>query len=655
MGRRAGRKTKERTASPSRLIVNEPEPNFFFFSFVCNAKLISTTSLITYPGLALVYEKPVMEKDNFDIVRAQSPKSYLYTSVALTHLGEVASKIISVLIAQGRQTAKELSQRTQLTLKSVKSALVSLIQLGCVYFWQDRDKSTHYSLNETGLKILINSGDILNHITQEYGEEEAEVVQNVMELGHIKLEEYLKQFDQDKQQRLAKEKIILRLFNEGWLKMLRDFDNHDMNDIWNQLFEDTMKKTPRSATTSEIKRVAEIIATCKEKILKLIENPPTADLYIHEHGVKKLNPELVLCFNLARFEKHSRTIAFTNLAKSRIGVLSAMVFQAGLKSIESNSPDLTHPFLEIDGLLNGPGDVDDFKNGQESGLVAEKRIIFTAKDILRSLPKVLDLHGSIISNTLGVNVKREYPEDDNDDNLVDATTKKMKLENGHSLATSSSTFDSSDDNDDRKLSIIQQHLQLLASGTYTKFIIEVSPGRYTVSFCHLSQAVKQFNYESLIKATMKDDTFRVLRCIKQLRLADEKSIAQAVLLKEKTVRSQIYQLVEANIVEIQEVPRSADRAASKTFYLFRYKQQPSYDQLINSLIFDMGEIINIITQFEQENKILLDKCQRVDVEGHEEEYLIESELKTLHSLQNRKIKNIVRFNRIKSLWDIYNL
>lgn len=69
----------------------------------------------------------------------------------------------------------------------------------------------------------------------------------------------------------------------------------------------------------------------------------------------------------------------------------------------------------------------------------------------------------------------------------------------------------------------------------------------------------------------------------------------------------------------------------------------------------MGEIINIINTFEQENKILLDKCQRVDVQGHEEEYLIESELKTLHSLQNRKIKNIVRFNRIKSLWDIYSL
>lgn len=622
----------------------------FFFS-LSSVELIFTISshlILTHPCGP---HFPVMDDDNtFDIVRAQSPKSYLYTSVALTHLGEVASKIISTLIAHGRQTAKELSQRTQLTLKSIKSALVSLIQLSCVNFWQEKDKSTYYSFNETGLKILVNSGDILNHITQEYGEEEAEAVQNVMELGHIKLEEYLKQFDQDKPQRLTKEKIILKLFNDGWLKVLRIYDYHDMNDIWNQLFEDTMKKTPRSATTSEIKRVAEITATCKEKLSQLTENQLTSDLYVSEHGVKKLNPELVLCFNISRFQKHSRTKAFTNLAKSRIGVLSAKIFEAGLKSIESNTPDLTHPFLEIDGLLNGPGDVDDFKNSQESGLVAEKKIIFTAKDILRYLPKVLDLRGSVISDTLGTNVKREHPEDVNDDDNGEAT-KRMKLENGHSLATSS-TFDS---DDDQKMSTIQQHLQLLASGTNTKFIVEVSPGRYTVSFFHLSQAVKQFNYESLIKATMKDDAFRVLRCIKQLRLADEKSIAQGVLLKEKTVRSQVYQLVKANIVEIQEVPRSADRAASKTFYLFRYKQQPSYEQLVNSLIFDMGEIINIINTFEQENKILLDKCQRVDVQGHEEEYLIESELKTLHSLQNRKIKNIVRFNRIKSLWDIYSL
>ncbi|KAI5959029.1 RPC82 [Candida margitis] len=589
-----------------------------------------------------------MDDDNFDIIRAQSPKSYLYTSVALAHLGEVASKIISTLIAHGRQTAKELGQRTRLTLKSIKSALVSLIQLGCVYFWQEKD-IIYYSFNETGLKILINSGDILNHVTQEYGEEEAETIQNVLQLGHIKLDDYLKQFDQDKPQRLNKEKIILKLFNDGWLKVLRIFDYHDMNDIWNQLFEDTLKKTPRSATTSEIKRVAEVTSNCKEKLLQLIETQPASDLYINEHGFKKLNPNLVLSFNLSRFQKHSRTKTYANLAKSRIGVLSAKVFEAGLKSIESNTPDLTHPFIEIDGLLNNPGDVEDFKHSQESSLVAEKKIIFTAKDVLRHLPKVLDLRDSVISNTSGSSIKREFPDDENGDG---GPTKKLKLENGHS-ATTSSTLDS--DDDDQKLRFIQQHLQLLASGTNTKFIIEVSPGRYTVSFFHLSQAVKQFTYEALIKATMKDDAFRVLRCIKQLRLADEKSIAQAVLLKEKTVRSEVYHLVRANIVELQEVPRSADRAASKTFYLFRYKQQPCYDHLVNSLIFDMGEILTIINTFEQENKILLDKCQRVDVQGHEEEYLIESELKTLHSLQNRKIKNTVRFNRIKSLWDVYSL
>ncbi|KAI5967617.1 RPC82 [Candida theae] len=602
-----------------------------------------------------------MEEDGFETVRSLSPKSYLYTSIASTHLGEVASKIISTLISHGRQTVKELSQRTQLTLKSVKSALVSLIQLSCVFFWQEeKDKSTYYSLNELGLKILINSGDILNHITQEYGEEEAEAVQNVMELGHIKLEEYLKQYDLDKSQRSIKEKIILKLFNDGWLRVLRIYDYHDMNDVWNQIFNDTMKKTPRSATTSEIKRVAEITANSKEKLLQLTAPQSADELYIHEHGLKKLNPELVLSFNLTRFEKHSRTRAFTNLAKSRIGILTSKIFEAGLKSIENNTPDLTHPFLEIDGLLSGPGDVDDFRNNQESGLVAERKIIFTAKDILRYLPKVLDLRDSVISDTSGISVKREHHEEEDKDS--GEPTKRMKLENGHSLTTSS-TFNSAshvgnvdvDIDDDSKLAAIQQHLQLLASGTNTKFVVEVSPGRYTVSFHHLSQVVKQFNYEALIKATMKDEAFRVLRCIKQLRLADEKAIAQGVLLKEKTVRNQVYQLVKANVVEIQEVPRSADRAASKTFYLFRYKQQPSYDQLVNSLIFDMGEVVNIINTFEQENAILLEKCQRVDVQGHEEEYLIESELKTLHSLQNRKIKNMVRFNRIKSLWDIYNL
>ncbi|CAK9436520.1 uncharacterized protein LODBEIA_P10780 [Lodderomyces beijingensis] len=585
-----------------------------------------------------------MDKDHLSTIRAQSPKTFLFASIAKTHLGEIAAVITTILLANGRLTVRQLSKKTNLTPKAIKSAIVSLIQLNCLYYWQENDKTTFYSINEVGFNTLISSGDILQHIIQQYGEAEAELVQNILMNGHIKIDDYLRQFD-DANQRLTKEKIFLQLFNDGWLKSLDIHAYHHICDIWDKLFQDTTKVTPRLPAQSEVKRVAEIQATCKQKLAALL-NTTHANIYITENGYKKLDPQLVITFNLARFQKHTRTTAFVNLASSRIGLLTSKVYEAALHSIEKNSPELMHPFLQIPGLLNDPTAVKEFVEGEESSAVAAKQIVFTAKDILRFFPKELDLTDSVVSKShpgKRINLEADFPE----------SNKRIKLENGGSFLPVSTTSDS--DDADSRLSIIQQHLHLLATGTNTRFVEEISPGRYSIPFNRLTHQVKQFHYETLIKATLNEQAFRILRCIKQLKLADEKTIANAVLLKEKTVRNEIYALVKANVVEIQEIPRSLDRAASKTFYLFRYKEYHRFESLINSLIFDMAEIITNIVDFKAEHRILLDKCNRVDVEGHEEELLIESELQTLHGLQHREIKNLVRFNRTRFLRDIYTL
>ncbi|WLF76314.1 RNA polymerase III subunit C82 [Lodderomyces elongisporus] len=610
-----------------------------------------------------------MDEDYYSAVRAQSPKTYLYALTAETHLGEVASVIITTLLASGRLNIKQISVKTKLAIKSIKSAIVSLIQLNCLYYWQDDKNPTifYYSVNETGLKTLVYSGDILNHITQEYGDEEAEIIQNIIMNGHLKLDDYLRQYDNDLEKsdeassRLEKEKIFLKLYNEGWIKILSLNDFHHINDIWEKLFDDTLRNTPRSSTTSEVKRLAEAQSVCKEKLMALLEKTKQpSDLYITENGYKKLNPNLVLTFNLTRFQKRSRTVALTNLAKSRIGLITSKVYEAALKSVENGSPDLSHPFLEIPGLINNPTDVKDFKDSLETTLTAEKKIVFTVKDVMRYFPKLLDIKNSVITE----NSKRSF----NDINANPETSnKKIKLENGNAFNTGGGASGANTSNsnnhltassfftDEDRMSIIEQHLRLLAAGTNTQFVHEISPGRYAIPFVKLSNELKQFHYESLVKSTLQDQAFRVLRCIKHLKLADEKSIANAVLLKEKTVRNEVYQLIKANVVEIQEIPRSVDRAASKTFYLVKYKEYHRFESLINCLVYNMAEIVRNIQNFKMENKILLDKCNRVDVEGNEDEMLLDSELKTLHGLQNREVMNLVRFNRTRSLWDIFTL
>ena len=50
---------------------------------------------------------------------------------------------------------------------------------------------------------------------------------------------------------------------------------------------------------------------------------------------------------------------------------------------------------------------------------------------------------------------------------------------------------------------MEQHLKLLLNGTNTAFVNEISPGNYTIPFSHLTNILKQNNFEALVKATLE--------------------------------------------------------------------------------------------------------------------------------------------------------
>ena len=598
-----------------------------------------------------------------DSAKTQSAKSNLYTTLAKTHLGEVAAIIVSTLISYGRLTAKDLSNKSEVPLKLVKSTLVSLIQLSCISYWKEESsKQVFYSFNENGLLIFLHSGDIINHIKLTYGDESAGIIQNIIEVGHMKIEDYLQNIE-DPEVVFNKENLLLKLFSDGWLSRVQMSNFQPIDDLWNQLYQETLKNTPRSTTISEIKRVNEAKDKTKLKFTNLLESGNSAkELFQIENGIKKLAPSLVIAFNLSRFEKHRRTEQLTNLAKARIGILTSKVYECALQLIEQHSPDLRHSFLKISGLINDPVEEQAFVNSIENQLVDDKKIVFNVKDLVKIAPKDLDLRNSILTHNF---LKPTFnPKKRVNDDISDTNPKKIKTEDGMNnlmidldpdVLENNLDFDmhNTDNSEPHSVSLINHHLKLLSSGVIP-FLIEITPGTYTVPYTDLMKYVKQCNYDTLIKTTLGLDSFRLLRCLKSLKLADEKTLANTILLKEKTVRNELFKLMNLNMIEIQEVPRSADRAASKTFYLFRHKEFSAYNFLYNSLTFCMADILLNIQQFKNDNKILLEKCEREDVKGNEEELLLESELKTLKNLQLREINNIGKFNRIKTLYEIFD-
>ncbi|CAN3475773.1 DNA-directed RNA polymerase III subunit RPC3 [Diutina catenulata] len=579
----------------------------------------------------------------------QPPDHRLFATVARLYLGDPGAKVVEALASYGRLTVREISHKTGLGAKATRSAVVSLTQLNCLFYWQSK-KDVVYSFNPEGLYVLLHAGDIIAHVQARYGSDAAQIVQNVLANGSVKIADYC-----GPDGGLSDQTAFFKLFSERWLTRLQPRDYSPLEEVWQKMFAEVLATTPRSSTTSEVKRVAEAQDKTKVKFMEYLEQGlAPKDLYNTQDGLKRLKPELVVRVNWSRYLKHLRTRALVNLAASRVGALSAKVLEAGLRHIEQNSPTpgVAHPFLAISGLINDPEDERSFRAQLENKQVEDRLIVFGVHDVVRQLAPEVELAFST-----GKGAKRVAP-------ASPKPAKKIKTEDGEAVEAEEAH------NDDQPAAkepvrthrdpatvseLVAHHLDLLARGTATAFITETTPGNFLVPFTALTRQLKQFYFETIIKATFGDNAFRVLRCLKAQKVGDEKSISNAVLLREKTVRNELYKLIMMNMVEIQEVPRSADRAAMKTFFLFRHNPRHAYDALRSSLMFDMAQVLARIDEFKDDHKILLAKCDREDVKGHEEELLLESELKTLKMLQHREVTNMVRFNRLKSLYNVLSL
>ena len=158
----------------------------------------NSTTATPVPGLETNTEQNVIVSTLE--LRTLNPETFLYTELIKAHLGERAAAIVRLLICKGRLAARDLCEKIDLDLKSVKTTLVSLIQLKCVQYLEETSltgkKTTYYYVHEEGILLLLYAGEIVYFI-QSYFEKSdatgiaAQIVQNVLALGSLTPRDYL--------------------------------------------------------------------------------------------------------------------------------------------------------------------------------------------------------------------------------------------------------------------------------------------------------------------------------------------------------------------------------------------------------------------------------------------------------------------------------
>ncbi|ODV83602.1 hypothetical protein CANARDRAFT_209023 [[Candida] arabinofermentans NRRL YB-2248] len=598
--------------------------------------------------------------------KTQSPSSFLYTHILKLHLGEQAAYVFSIILNHNRLTLHQILKYSSLKSSNLKKILVSLIQLNCIVYTKDfKSSSIHYSINDEGVLKLIYANDIILQINNQYDKSYATVIQNILLSGHFTLNDYIQQKTNENTTEI--EKIFYRLCKDKWLIPINEFQFQNKFDLFNQIFkkiEIKFNSDSNNKLLSQSKKLQLIKQQTKDSYLKLIENNELNNsIYINSINI---NPNLSLTFNFDRFLKKLTSCHLQSLVKHRIGEISSNLYRLLLNRLESKfrSPiSLDYQlekFLANVGITTvglDPNQLNDL-NLRFKLKDQEKGLNFNVNDLTRELKMNGEKFNITKDNLIGTicdpsltkkrkksynkNVKRvklEDEDDDDEDGLHQVSDEESEEEEEEELDTPS---------------LIMHHLKLLAGDPQFPFLIESTTNSYYIPLTELYPKLTKHTLKQYIKTMFGSDSIRVLNCIEKFKLLDEKSISKLVLLKENHVRNIIANLQRFNIIQSQEIPKTQDRSAMRAVYAYRFNYFTCLKLFKNSLIFNMAELLELIEDDKNLNKILLDKISRIDVKGKEKELLMINELKQLHNFYKFEKNCLSKFQRLKTSFEIFS-
>lgn len=250
----------------------------------------------------------------------------------------------------------------------------------------------------------------------------------------------------------------------------------------------------------------------------------------------------------------------------------------------------------------------------------------TLNAIAEDLSPDLDLSGSI--GPMDVSARRKRPHDNDHDHNA----------NGTQEATTN-------------LHEIDQHLSLLAQPPHnltSKRTIGGLP-TWTVEFRHLARTLRHLDLEQLVEARYGDVALRVIRVLQAKGKLDEKRLQEISLLPFKDLRQVLASMQTGGFVDLQEVPRDAQRQPSRTIYLWFHDADRICASVIEDIYKAMAGCLRRLKTERERLKEFLEKTERSDVKGNEERYLSEGELRSLASWREKEALLLGEVSRLDDM------
>lgn len=195
---------------------------------------------------------------------------------------------------------------------------------------------------------------------------------------------------------------------------------------------------------------------------------------------------------------------------------------------------------------------------------------------------------------------------------------------------------------------IRQHLMLLAEQS-NRFLIHIprtgkDPERWAIPYPELSKLLFQNAVLSITTSRFGPLGGRLLRilCTRgENKTAnpklDEKMLVLLSLIPQKKMRTILHNMHRAGHIELQEVPKDSNqRRPGSTMFFWFFDPERCRARMLEESYKTMGNLVRRVRVERERVRGVVEKGERTDVVGREEEFLGEGELKALREWRERE-------------------
>lgn len=203
---------------------------------------------------------------------------------------------------------------------------------------------------------------------------------------------------------------------------------------------------------------------------------------------------------------------------------------------------------------------------------------------------------------------------------------------------------------------LTQHLLLLVTHKY-KFLHHLpatllADERWSVDMHDLSKKLLSYTIMQTITSRFTPLAARLIRILQQKGKVDEKTLTSLSLMGQKHMRALLTRMNREGFAEVQEIPKDNQRAPSKAIYLWFFDEERCRKRVLDDTYKAMCRVLQRISVERDKVKATVEKSERVDVEGKEDELLGESEKTTLaewRAKQERLLGQLMRLDDLVSV------